>query len=450
MFSKGSVLRRRPVLGRFLSSALTGVGSLLIARVVVGMATLGLFAFLARTLTPDELGLFGLAWSVSYLFAAITEGGYGMLVVREVARAPALAGRYLGAFLPIRLAVAVAILVGAAGLSVSLGWDSPAVVFLMAATAANLQVVSGVPRDFLIGTDRAKWAALHAIVETILRTVAIIVAAVVTHSVVVIFAVAALFHAAWILVSMPVVWRLLRPVGIIAGARSWRAFLRESLPFGAFTILGAVFAQMDVVVVSALLPLAAVATLQLAIRILATTDYVPEAAWRWAYPRLSRSANRSTPAFTQQMTRLAIVLMGLGVFAGVLLLLIAPWLIPFVFGSQYTTAVLPMQLMAAAIPLRFGAHVYGTALSAAGLQWLRARLFFLVIVLAIVAEAILIVSVGMIGAAIGIIASSAVLLLVYFGAARRAWGPGVDARPIAAVVAIVATSAIVVAQQLRG
>jgi O-antigen/teichoic acid export membrane protein len=422
---------------------------LLAARVIVGVATLAVFALLARTLNTDDFGLFGLAWSVSYLFAAIVEGGFGLLVIREVARDPAEAGYYLGAFLPLRLLLAVGTLIVATAMSAYLGWNGPGVVLLMSAAAANLQVVSGVPRDFLIATDRAEWAAGHAILETILRTAVMVAMAGLTHSVAAIFAAAAVFHVGWSLACLPVFWRVVAPKRVRLGVRSWGTVLASSLPYGALIVLGALSAQLDIVIVSALLPLAAVATLQVAVRILAATDYAPEAAWRWAYPRLSRSANADVSVFLRQVASLGTVLMGLGLVIALILFVVAPWLIPLAFGDGYRDSILPMQIIAAAIPLRYGAHVYGTALSAAGQQALRSRILLTVIVVTVVVESFLILGFGVVGSAIAIVIASASLLAAYFGAARRTWGPEVDARPAALVAATCATVILLATQWPR-
>jgi O-antigen/teichoic acid export membrane protein len=433
-----SPARSRVSVGRPSTAALTGVGFLLFARVAAGVATFALFALLARTLSRDEFGLFGLAWSVSYLFAAAVESGYGMLVVREVAKSPDRVGHFLGAFLPIRLGVALIIATAAAIGSETLGWGSTPVVLLIAAAAANLQVVSGIPREFLIATDHPEWAGVHAFVETVLRTGVILATAAATGSVSATFIAAVGFHAAWAGLSLLIVWRVYKPVGVLKGARQWRGVLRQSLPFGAFIILGALYGQMDVVIVSSLLPLAAVAAFQIAIRILVSSDYVAEAAWRWAYPRLSRSSALPGNRFAGQTTRMAASLMSIGAIGAILLIAIAPFGIPLAFGSQYTSAVLPTQLMAGAIPLRYGAHVYGTALSAAGLQGTRTRLFLAVLVLTAIAETIAVLTTGLDVVAVVIVGGSGALLAAYFLAARRAWHGVLDGRPLALVVVFVA------------
>ena len=434
----------RDLVFRRPGAAFTGVGSLLFARVFLGVSTLALFAVLARILSQEAFGLFGFAWSVSYLFAAITEGGYGMLVGREVARTPSEAGFYLGAFVPLRLALAIGIPILVIPAAIQAGSDSSLVVLLIAACAANFQVVSGAPRDFFIATNHSELAAAHAVVETLLRTIIVIATAAVTRSVPAIFVSAALFHLVWVGVTMPLVWLLLRPDRLVVGARSWSTVLARSAPFGVFVILGAAYAQIDIVLASLLLPLSAVAILQVAVRILVATDYVPEAAWRWAYPRMSRSAVGDLERFAQQVARFSTAIVSFGIGAAAALIITAPIAIPALFGAQYADAVMPTQLVAAAIPLRYGAHVYGTSLSAAGLHQQRVKLALAVIAGTAIGESILVIAFGVLGAAAGILASSASLLFAYLWAARRSWGTRIDLRPaiVALSFALVAATAV--------
>jgi O-antigen/teichoic acid export membrane protein len=426
----------------FGSAAVRGVGSLLVARVIVGAATLLLFALIARTLPATEFGLFGLAWSVSYFLATIAEGGFGLLVVREVARRPSVTGHYLGAFLSVRGAITVVALLATLAAAATTGWESVATVIAMAATAAFLQAVSGVPRDFLIARDSTELAALHSIAETILRTAVIVPTAALTSSVTATFAAAAAFHLVWTGVGLALIRILMHPIGVLAGMRSWARVLRQSLPYGGLVILTSAYAQLDVILVSALVPLDAAALYIAASRLLAATDYVPEAAWRWAYPRLSRSIAQ----VARLATRLATALLALGVLVGTLVLLTSPVVIPAVFGDAYRSASRPMALMAAAIPLRYLAHVYGTALSAGGRQTSRTMTFGAVVLAAIVVEILLIRAAGIYGAALAITSSSTLLVTAWFVVARRGWGRDLDVKqPILAAAATAALILVAVA-----
>jgi O-antigen/teichoic acid export membrane protein len=287
-------------------------------------------------------------------------------------------------------------------------------------------------------------------VETVLRTIAIIAAAAVGRSAIAVFVGAALFHAIFTLVGLGIIWRIFQPLGVAAGLRASPAIFRRSLPFAALVVLVAVQAQLDILLVSVLASLASVAILQVAVRVLMASDYAPEAAWRWAYPHFSRSAAARPQAFVSQITRLAGALVIIAIGGAVTLIILAPQLIPFAFGSPYKPAVLPMQIVATAIPLRYAGHVYGTALSAAGRQRHRLRLLVTSIGVAAVIEALLIIVFGVTGAAIGLVISSSFISMRYFNAARKAWGPGVDWRPmIAATSFVAATGLLILLQQPR-
>lgn len=413
-------------------AVLTGFGALLAARIVVGASTLVLFALLTQRLSTPAFGLFGLCWSVSYLVASLIEGGYGMLVVKEVAASRSRAGLYLGAFVPLRLAVGVVVLLVAALTAAMAGWDSLPTALALAVTAANLQVISGVPRDFLIATDHVELAAAHAIVETILRSVVVLVTAVATNSTATVFAAAAAFHLVWAALTVPIVWWLLRPRGIAAGIRAWRGVARASLPFAAFVTLAAIYAQVDVVVVSTLLPLGTAALFVVASRIILAADYVPEAAWRWAFPRLSRASE----GLAGRTNRLAFGLLALAVAIAGGVAIGAPFGVPIVFGRGYAAAVLPLVIMAAALPSRYLGHAYGVSLTAAGTQRERARLFAVAMAISITGEVILVSTLGLIGAAVAVLFGSACLVTLWFRAARAALGSELSARPLIVALAI--------------
>ncbi len=373
---------------------------------------------MARILTQSDFGLFALAYSLSYLFAAVLEGGHGLLVVRDLAQRPREAGHYLGALIFLRLLVGVPLLALTLGGVLALG-DSPGALLLVLALVAHLQVFAGLPREVLIAGDRVSLAAAHSIAETVLRTAALLAAAAATGSVLAAFAAAAVVHAAWAAIGLVLLWRSMDLKDLAAGAREWRTIFRLSLPFGAFIVLAAAYAQVDVVIVSLLLPLSAVGVFQAAFRILIATDYLPEAAWRWAYPRLSRAAMAGPSELAVQITMLSGALVLAGVGTGTLIVLVAPQLIPWLYGDRFAVAVLPMQVLALAIPIRFAAHAYGAGLSAAGAQRRRSQILLAVIIISGALQFVLVSIHGLIGAAVGVAISAAVLVGFYLAVARR-------------------------------
>jgi O-antigen/teichoic acid export membrane protein len=415
--------------------AVRGAGSLLVARTTVGISTLILFALLARLLDREEFGVFGIAWSVSYVVAAFVEGGFGMLATRTIAADRAAAGLFFGSFVPLRVALSVVLLaIALAGYSI-LGPADPVVVVLTATAAANLQVVSGAARDFMLAIHRNEWVAAHTILETLFRTGVILVTASVTRQVADMFFAVAIFHALWTAGGWALAWRSIAPVGIIAGMRAWRPVLVSSLPFGAIVYITAIYYNMDILIASALVPLTALPVIQIAVRILAASDYAPEAAWRWALPRLSQSAN-DHPQITSQTTRLAWALVILGCAVGGLMLIGAGLIVPIVFGSRYSGATEFVQIVAIAVPMRYAAHAYGTTLLAVGRERVRLLALALVIASGAIVEFALIAGFGVLGAAIGIVLISCALTLAYWIALRRSL-PELDPQPLLAIAVFV-------------
>ena len=400
------------------AGALRGVGALFAARALVGVSTLVVFALMARILTQTDFGLFALAYSLSYLFAAVLEGGHGLLVVRDLAQRPREAGRYLGALILLRLLVGGPLLVITLGGVLAFG-DSPAALLLVLALVAHLQVFAGLPREVLIAGDRISLAAAHSIAETVLRTAALLAAAAAFGSVLAAFVAAAVIHAAWAAAGLVLLWRTMDLKDFAAGAGEWRTILRRSLPFGAFIVLAAAYSQVDVVIVSLLMPLSAVGVFLAAFRILIAADYLPEAAWRWSYPRLSRAAMAGPSELAIQITTLSRALVFAGIGTGTLIFLVAPQLIPGLYGDRFATAVLPMQVLALTIPIRFVAHAYGAGLSAAGVQRRRSQILLAVIIISGAVQFILVSIFGLIGATAGVAISAAVLVGLYVAVARR-------------------------------
>lgn len=422
------------------SGVLRGAGPLLLARITSGVATVGMFAGVARVLSVEDVGLFAVAWSTAYILGSIAEGGYGMVVIREVSQRPREVGRYLGALIPIRSVVLLPTVLGGALIGwVVLGADEAPVVGL-AALAAYLQLTAQTGRDFLIPGGAFGTVATLAIAENVVRVLTVVWAAASTGSVLMAFAAAAATHAASAAATFVVIHRRLRPRAVVAGIDAWRTVARSTLSFSLFITLTALYLHVHSVVASALLSLASAAMVQIALRLFFSAEYLPEAVARWAYPHLSRDATVPGARFPTLATAVAGRLVLLGVGVAVLLMVAAPWIVPALFGREYVDAVALVQLAAIAIPLRFASHAYGTSLSAGGRQVPRVTVAALAISITVVCEVILAELIGVRGIMLSLALGSAVLVIGYWVALRRSWHDSISAAPI--LVALGSSAAI--------
>jgi O-antigen/teichoic acid export membrane protein len=402
-------------------SLFSDAAPLFAARVISGGTTLLIFVALARLLSVEEVGLFSFAWSVSYVLATVSEAGYGMLVIREVAQRPGELGDYLAALMPIRLVSAVPVLVLAAGIAYVVLGPSQAAVVVLATFVGMLQLLAQTLRDFFIAIRRMQLSALLSITENVIRAIAVVSVALLTRSLVAVFVVLGLVYVVSTALTTAALLAACRPRSLLSGAVRWPRIAKQSAGFAIFVTVAALFFHVHTVVASAFLPLADVALLQAAMRIFFAAEYLPEAIARWAYPDLSRAMAHDPRRFSALTTQIAAGLIGVGIAGAIVIITTAPWFVPAMFGDQYRGAVLPMQILAVGIPVRFATHVYGTALSAGGRQVPRAVAAVGATAATVVAEVLFIQWFGIAGAAWSLAASSLILLSGYVVIARRSW-----------------------------
>jgi O-antigen/teichoic acid export membrane protein len=120
----------------------------------------------------------------------------------------------------------------------------------------------------------------------------------------------------------------------------------------------------------------------------------------------------------------------------------APFGVPLVFGDGYAAAVVPLVIMAAALPARYLGHAYGVSLTAAGTQRERAKLFAVAMTISIACEILLVSAFGLLGAAVAVLLASACLVSLWFRAARASLGSELSARPLVVALAIEAVALV--------
>ncbi|MCM2254858.1 MAG: oligosaccharide flippase family protein [Vicinamibacteria bacterium] len=179
-----------------------------------------------------------------------------------------------------------------------------------------------------------------------------------------------------------------------------------------------------------------------ALRLVEALNAAPSAIAAGAMPALTREA-LSSGAAVRKRTALFAALLAVPCAAG--LWLTAADLIPLLSGPGYEPAIVPMQVLALALPFLFMSHVRVHALLAAGHARVLPRLTALRLVSAAGLALVLSPRFGALGAAAGFLASE-VLLLALAGRSGRASGFAVAiTRPLLAGLVATAPMALCVA-----
>jgi O-antigen/teichoic acid export membrane protein len=305
----------------------------------------------ARRLSTYEFGLFSVASTLGWVLAVAADFGIQLHLARTVAQRPDAAERLLGRWLTVRLwTAAAAIALVTVGLAVR-GWRGDALpIFLLAAVYACSGVIEFL-HYFYRGLSRTDLESSLTLWQR-LATLGCASAVLVWRPGLTLLAAAML---------LPVVLTLamsLRIASRIGRARAVRAvdsaalvkstgleFRQEILPIGLGIVLSALYFRIDIFLVEVWWGLSLVALYNAVFRLVEALRLFPAAVLAVTLPTLVRASDR------RPLTRVSLGVTLFAVAATIVLWAVAPWLVPFVYGSEYAAAVPAFRILTLAFPL---------------------------------------------------------------------------------------------------
>ena len=195
------------------------------------------FAFAARHLGAEKFGVFSFALAFTTMFSVFADLGLGFFSAREIARNPAVASRYVGNALAIKVIVSV-LLIGVVSLTVRLLGYPGATVAVVTVTslfllASTILLYYG---SVFQGFERMELTALGRVLQT---------GALVVGGLILGRGAAVTVHYAWLYVGAGFA-AALASVAIATAAlvrpsarlelREWAGMLRASFPFGLASV----------------------------------------------------------------------------------------------------------------------------------------------------------------------------------------------------------------------
>jgi O-antigen/teichoic acid export membrane protein len=345
--------------GRFASGLRWMAAGRLSAQLVSWVGTI----FVMRLLTPADYGLAAICAAIVSAVSMVAEFGLGAGLVQARTLARDQVRSVFGASLLFSL-VAVLLVVGAAPV---LGWffRAPEVVLLVQVSSLQLLLspLATIPEAFLKREMAFRGASIIELVAGVAASAGTV-------------ALAWYGFGVWALVLGPLMGVFLRVLllNVLAPQRLWPSFrfapARGLIDFGfkvaLSRIAGYVFAQSDVLIAARVLDKSALGVYSVAMhlamlpvtKIMGIVNHV-------AYPaiaELSRNGHDVRPYLLRGLRLFAYALVPLlwGLAA------VAPWLIPVVLGPSWVTAVLPLQIVCVALPLRLISVLMSTAIQGLG------------------------------------------------------------------------------------
>lgn len=205
-------------------------------------------------------------------------------------------------------------------------------------------------------------------------------------------------------------------------ARLWS----QAWAYGLEATLYPIFFQISTVLLKYLNGNTQAGIFGIALGVMTAIYLIPSTVYqKFLLSKLHRWAVHDTAKFWKVYRHGAIAMLVSGVFVALALVVVAPWLVPIVFGEKYKPVVRVLTVLAVCVPVRF----LSTAVSSALLneQHMRYRVVAMGLsaVMVVVFNVMLIPTYHEMGAAIATVAGEVSLLLAMYGGMRRFHARGI-------------------------
>lgn len=194
----------------------------------------------------------------------------------------------------------------------------------------------------------------------------------------------------------------------------------QSWPFGLAGVFYLIYFQSDIILLKYLSSAESAGIYNVAFVIMAAVYLFPSVIYqKFMLPKIHRWAHHDRERFYYSYRIGNVLMLGFGLVTMLILWVVVPWIIPFLFGSEYHGAIVLLMILSLAVPIRFLATSIGSTLVTQDHMQRKVRYMGIVAVLNIILNLALIPTFGAIGAAITTVFSDIVLLVMYYVASKK-------------------------------
>jgi len=347
--------------------------------------------YLARYLGPSEFGILSFAMAFATVFSVFADMGLQTIIIREVAREKSLLMRYIANIALIKIILGIATF-GLIALTINiLGYPQSivTVVYLMGLMVI-LNTFSQMYYSVFQAFEMMEYMGIGLILQALLVMAGVLVAINLGYSLIA-FALIYCLASFLVLLYNLFIFRF-HPFKKVTTPlhRSvefdwpfWKSTIYQATPFALSTIFVNIYSWLDTVILSSMKGGEAVGYYNAAFRIVAVTLFLPSAFMGAILPIMSRyyvtSGHSLKLSFEKSCKYLCII--GLPIAIGIFIL--APRIINLVYGQQYDSATIALQILAPSICVIFLNSVFSTYMSSINRQSISTKIFFVCAVLSV-------------------------------------------------------------------
>ena len=371
------------------------------------------FTLLARFLGPTDLGKFYFVISFTTIFAIVIDLGLANVLIREVAKNQARAGRLIGSILSMKLPLALLAVLGAV-LLINLTDNEPIVKILVYISCFSMVFDSFTSTFYaaIRGFHNLKYESIAAVIFQLIVLVFGYGSLLLGGGLV--FAMGALTLAS--LFNFIYSWYIARVkikvlIKFVYDKELIRNIIKIGWPFAAYAVFQRLYTYLDSVLLSFLAGDAQVGLYQVAFKIVFALQFFPLAFTASLYPAMSAywQSNKEQLAVTFKRAINYLTIISIPIIVGTFLLADK---IVLLFKDGYGGAVLPLQIIIISLFFMFLNFPIGSLLNACDKQKKNTFNMIVTAIFSIAINLFLIPRFQAVGASIAVLISSGLMFIL--------------------------------------
>ena len=196
--------------------------------------------------------------------------------------------------------------------------------------------------------------------------------------------------------------------------------VKEAWPFGAANLFAFIYMQSDIIMVKYISGNQAAGFYNVSFVILSALLLIPTILFsKYLLPKYHRWASHDKTKLYNTYKKGNLTMILIGSICMILILMLASYFIPLIFGEEYIPAVNIFKILSLSLPISFLSYSVGATLVTNEHMKMKVKLMFVVAVFNIIFNLLVIPEYGAMGAAISTVISNVLLLILYFYNAQK-------------------------------
>lgn len=374
-----------------------------------------LLIWVARYFGPNDYGK--IAFSLSYvaLFAFFIDFGFTSIVIREIARDQSKSTKYIENVLAIELILGL-VTFGLIFISAHFLGKGPEVsklVYLFG-VATILDCFTIFFQSVFCANERMEYVAISRFIQGVSLLGVVVFLIIHRSSIITLgyaFVIASIVSA---ISTLLITRKFFSKFFLKINFDTWKEILKEAWPIGLINFAALMFQSLDAIFLGFFKSNREVGLYSAASRIIIGTYFLLAILSSVFLPPISRAFKEGHDKLKNIIEKYAFLNICIGIPIGIGGFFVAPQLIPFLYGNQYSESIIPFQILSLNLILIFMIALYGQPLIFFDKQRKFLKSYLIGLLVNIIFNIILIPRFGLTGAAITAILTQLTILMIVF------------------------------------